>query len=64
MERCVRGQSVREIAVTSRQILLGDPRLLRDLGDAEVSDLNSVSDETWVNYWRKWPIAHLANDRR
>ena len=54
------GASVGQVAATSRQILLDDPRLLSDLGDAEVSDLHSASDEAWANYWRKWPIAHLT----
>jgi superfamily II DNA or RNA helicase/diadenosine tetraphosphate (Ap4A) HIT family hydrolase len=54
------GETVARVAATSRTIALGDPRLLRDFGDSEVGDLGVASEEAWVSYWRRWPIAHLT----
>ena len=52
------GATVGEIASTSREIVLADPRLVRDVGDREFADVASASPEDWERYWRTWPIAH------
>jgi len=52
------GASVAQIAATSRRIVLGDPRLVRDVGDRELSDVASAPADAREHYWRRWPIAH------
>lgn len=51
------GASVSQVAATSRQLILRDPRLLRDLANKEFPDLGSAPVERWEQYWREWPIA-------
>ena len=45
-------------AETSRQLLLSDPRLVRDVPAKEFPDLADARMEKWARYWRQWPIAH------
>lgn len=52
------GASVAQVAAASRQIVLGDPGLVRDVGDRELSDVASAPADAWERYWRRWPIAH------
>ncbi|MGV0778596.1 DUF3427 domain-containing protein [Mycolicibacterium elephantis] len=54
------GAEVASNAETSRQLLLSDPRLTRDVPLREFSDLPNAPLERWAKYWAKWPIAHLA----
>ena len=56
------GDSVAQIATTSRALVLADPRLVRDLGAGEFADLASAPAEEWERYWRRWPIAHWAEE--
>jgi hypothetical protein len=58
------GATVAEIASTSRQIVLADPRLVRDVGDREFADVAAASPEDWERYWRRWPIAHWTEQGR
>ena len=54
------GDDVANNAEVSRQLLLADPRLARDVPVKEFPDLAAAPQEKWVHYWRKWPIAHLT----
>nr|WP_090339726.1 DUF3427 domain-containing protein [Mycolicibacterium malmesburyense]CRL68234.1 type III restriction enzyme res subunit [Mycolicibacterium malmesburyense] len=54
------GAEVIRNAETSRELLLGDPRLARDVPLREFPDLEDAPLEQWGKYWAKWPIAHLA----
>ncbi|WP_286149196.1 DUF3427 domain-containing protein [Mycobacterium sp. IS-1496] len=54
------GDHVSNNARVSREVLLSDPRLARDVPTKEFPELASASGEKWTNYWRKWPIAHLT----
>jgi superfamily II DNA or RNA helicase/diadenosine tetraphosphate (Ap4A) HIT family hydrolase/HKD family nuclease len=46
------GVTLGELALRSREILRGDPRLAADVG-SNLSD----DDERWKRYWRQWPVA-------
>jgi superfamily II DNA or RNA helicase/diadenosine tetraphosphate (Ap4A) HIT family hydrolase len=52
------GASVGQLAATSRDIVLSDPRLVRDVGDREFPDIAEAPLDAWKRYWRRWPIAH------
>ena len=54
------GDDVSNNAAVSRQLLLADPRLARDVPLKEFPDLAAAPQDKWVNYWRQWPIAHLT----
>jgi SOS-response transcriptional repressor LexA len=54
------GGEVEKNAETSRQLMLADPRLARDVPAREFPDLAAAASEKWAHYWRKWPLAHLA----
>ena len=54
------GKDVGRNAATSRELLLADPRLTRDVPLNEFPDLAGASPEKWANYWAHWPIAHLT----
>ena len=54
------GDDIRHNAETSRQVLLADPRLAREVPVKEFPDLAAAPIEKWSQYWRKWPIAHLT----
>jgi hypothetical protein len=56
------GDAVGRIAATAREIVLGDPRLVRDVGNDEFPDLATASPERWAAYWRKWPLAAWAGE--
>ena len=47
-------------AETSRELMLSDPRLARDVPAKEFPDLAGAPVEKWTQYWRQWPIAHLT----
>jgi len=54
------GDAVASNAQTSRELLIADPRLSRDVPETEFRDLISADPEMWTRYWAKWPIAHLT----
>jgi superfamily II DNA or RNA helicase/diadenosine tetraphosphate (Ap4A) HIT family hydrolase/HKD family nuclease len=54
------GDDVANNADVSRQLLLADPRLAREVPPKEFPDLAAASREKWTSYWRKWPVAHLT----
>lgn len=54
------GDAVANNAAVSRQLLMADPRLARDVPLKEFPDLVAAPEDKWVNYWAKWPIAHLT----
>jgi superfamily II DNA or RNA helicase/HKD family nuclease/diadenosine tetraphosphate (Ap4A) HIT family hydrolase len=54
------GSDVTTNAETSRQLLLADPRLGRDVPAREFADLAAAPADKWAHYWRKWPLAHLS----
>jgi superfamily II DNA or RNA helicase/diadenosine tetraphosphate (Ap4A) HIT family hydrolase/HKD family nuclease len=58
------GDTVDRVAATARQIVLGDPRLLRDVSNEEftAADLTTAAPARWTAYWRKWPLAAWAGD--
>lgn len=54
------GDEISHNAETSRELLIADPRLARDVPESEFPDLAGADPGKWVRYWRKWPIAHLT----
>lgn len=54
------GGDVLTNAETSRQLILEDPRLMRDVPVREFPDLEAAVSDKWAHYWRKWPLAHLS----
>jgi superfamily II DNA or RNA helicase/diadenosine tetraphosphate (Ap4A) HIT family hydrolase/HKD family nuclease len=58
------GDDVARIAATARQLVLGDPRLLRDMTNEEFPELATAAPDRWADYWRKWPIAAWAGELR
>lgn len=54
------GGEVDKNADTSRQLMLADPRLARDVPAREFPSLAEAASDKWAHYWRKWPLAHLA----
>ena len=56
------GDEVGRIAATARQIVLGDPRLRRDVDASEIPDVASADLQRWAAYWRKWPLAAWAGE--
>lgn len=54
------GGDVLTNADTSRQLMLADPRLVRDVPVREFPDLEAAASEKWTRYWMKWPLAHLS----
>ena len=54
------GSDVALNAETSRQLILDDPRLVRDVPAREFPDLATAATEKWAHYWRKWPLSHLS----
>ncbi|WP_137148199.1 DUF3427 domain-containing protein [Mycolicibacterium sp. CR10] len=54
------GSDVATNAETSRQLMLADPRLARDVPTREFPDLAAAALDKWAHYWRKWPLAHLS----
>lgn len=54
------GGEVTTNAETSRQLMLADPRLARDVPAREFPDLAAAAPDKWAHYWRKWPLAHLS----
>ncbi|OBA95582.1 restriction endonuclease subunit R [Mycolicibacterium fortuitum] len=54
------GGDVLTNAATSRQLMLADPRLARDVPVREFPDLDAAASDKWAQYWRKWPLAHLS----
>ena len=54
------GDDIRHNAETSRQVLLADPRLARDVPIKEFPDLAAARLRSGRQYWRNWPIAHLT----
>lgn len=58
------GADVGRIAATARQLVSGDPRLVRDTASEELPDPLAPSPERWEAYWRKWPLAAWAGELR
>ena len=58
------GMTTADLATAARQIILRDPRLLRDLTNEEFPDLANASPEAWELYWRRWPIAAWTGELR
>lgn len=56
------GDDIAHNAETSRRILLSDPRLARDIPSKEFPNLAEADPKAWMQYWRKWPIAHLTGE--
>ena len=54
------GDDIAHNAATSRQLLLADPRLARDVPLTEFPNLADAPPDTWAKYWRRWPITHLT----
>jgi len=51
------GMSVAQLAKVSRELILGDPRLARDVQTQEIPSVADASESAWLAYWRKWPVA-------
>lgn len=56
------GADIRKIAATSRELILGDPRLVRDATNAELQDVALAAPLEWEAFWRKWPVAAWAGE--
>ena len=56
------GDEIIRNAETSRQILMADPRLARDVPRRDFPSLADADPARWATYWRQWPIAHLAGE--
>lgn len=56
------GDQISRNAETSRQILITDPRLARDIPSRDFPSLADADTAPWTKYWRKWPISHLAGE--
>jgi superfamily II DNA or RNA helicase/diadenosine tetraphosphate (Ap4A) HIT family hydrolase/HKD family nuclease/SOS-response transcriptional repressor LexA len=56
------GTTIAQLAATSRTIILGDPRLLRDVTGNEIPDLATATSDAWESYWRRWPVAAWAGE--
>jgi superfamily II DNA or RNA helicase/diadenosine tetraphosphate (Ap4A) HIT family hydrolase/HKD family nuclease len=54
------GEDITHTAETSRELLLSDPRLVREVPAKEFPDLAGAPADKWARYWREWPIAHLT----
>ena len=54
------GDELMHTAETSRELMLSDPRLVRDVPAKEFPGLAGAPVEKWTQYWRQWPIAHLT----
>lgn len=54
------GVDITRNAETSRELLLADPRLARDVPVNEFPHLADAPANKWATYWRKWPISHLT----
>jgi len=54
------GATVEAVALTSRAILLADPRLVSDVRNEQIPDPHAVSNEVWTAWWRRWPLSHLS----
>ena len=53
------GMPVEELTVRSRRLVLRDPRLLTDVRTKELADPERASLDSWVRWWRRWPLEHL-----
>lgn len=58
------GADVAEIAWTAHRIVTSDPRLLADTRSEGMPDPASVDDETWRDYWRRWPLSAWVGSLR
>jgi superfamily II DNA or RNA helicase/diadenosine tetraphosphate (Ap4A) HIT family hydrolase/HKD family nuclease len=56
------GTEIQQIAKTSHELILGDPRLMRDTTNAELPDVAAATFVEWESYWRKWPVAAWAGE--
>ena len=56
------GDQISHNAETSRQLLMADPRLARDVPQSDFPRLADADPARWQSYWRKWPISHLADE--
>ena len=56
------GAPVDQLSETSRALILGDPRLTRDVGGDEMRDVAAASPEEWMAFWRRRPIASWAGE--
>lgn len=54
------GDDVVTNAERSRQLMLADPRLVRDVPVREFPDLEGAAADKWEHFWRKWPLAYLS----
>ncbi len=55
------GATVEALAMQSRRIVLGDPRLAEDARTPSF-DPTTASDRAWASFWRRNPIAAWTND--
>jgi hypothetical protein len=56
--------NVGDLCRWSRPIVIGDPRLINDVGNEEIGNVREASDVAWARYWTKWPIRHLAGTKQ
>ena len=54
------GDEISNNAETSRELLISDPRLARDVPENEFPNLADADPGKWARYWLKWPIGHLT----
>lgn len=58
------GASEEQIARRAHDLICGDPRLIAETTSKELPDPTTVDMDTWVNYWRRWPLAAWAGELR
>ena len=58
------GATLRRVAAVARELLLADPRLVRDAANREFPDLAAASEDRFGTYWRRWPIAAWIGELR
>jgi len=58
------GASIAEIAFAAHLLIRGDPRLQADTRSAEMPDPSSASNDTWRDYWLRWPLSAWAGQLR
>ncbi len=58
------GASIAELAFAVHLLVRGDPRLQADTRSAEMPDPASASNDSWRDYWLKWPLSAWAGQLR
>jgi hypothetical protein len=58
------GASIAELAFAAHLLVRADPRLQADTRSAEMPDPSSASNDSWRDYWLRWPLSAWAGQLR